>query len=128
MQIINENNTKSNTETTGSINTNDDPIQAQKEVIGKEIKQKNFSEDDVKKYISGFVENLGRYNSDEHRKEIMRTMKELTYRCEAILETKECEQTNTKIAQIKKIVPQRDFLKKRKISDGKAQNKHQKLN
>ena len=70
MEIIDESNNKTNTETTGSVNINNDPLQTQKETIEKELKTKKFFRR-CQKDISGFVENFGLYNSDKHRREIM---------------------------------------------------------
>lgn len=52
------------------------------------IKQNNSSsEDDEQSCIVAFLEQIPSYNSVERRKEIMRTTKKLTYRCEAISKT-----------------------------------------
>lgn len=98
-------------------------LMSQKKVIERELRPNNsISEDDVQGCIQAFLDKLPTYNSNEHRKEILRTIRELTYRCEAISEIDKTKLPNSIQSTNKNITPQRDFTRKRKRNGSKIKS------
>lgn len=95
-------------------------LMSQKNVIEGEIRANYFiSEADIQDCVQTFVRKLPMYDSIEHRKEIMKTIKELAYRCEAISQIEKNKLPSTSQPIKKNITPQRDFTRKRKRNGSK---------